>query len=49
MEKHHIDYLILVNPFHKIPEAYFDNLALVEMRGYDNEVFRIEKVAASNP
>ena len=46
MEKRPIDYLILVNPFHKIPEAYFDNLELVEMRGYDNEVFRVEKAAA---
>ena len=43
METHPIDYLILVNPFHKISEAYFDNLELVEMRGYDNEVFRVEK------
>ena len=46
METHPIDYLILVNPFHKISEAYFDNLELVEMRGYDNEVFRVEKAAA---
>lgn len=46
MKKRSIDYLILVNPFHKIPEAYFDNLELVEMRGYDNEVFRVEKAAA---
>ena len=40
------DYLILVNPFHKIPEDYFDGLELVEMRGYDDEVFRVEKEAA---
>ena len=46
MKKRPIDYLILVNPFHKIPETYFDNLELVEMRGYDNERFRVEKSAA---
>ena len=40
------DYLILVNPFHKIPEDYFDGLELVEMRGYDDEVFRVEKEVA---
>ena len=33
MEKHPIDYLILVNPFHKIPEDFVDNLELVEMKG----------------
>ena len=42
------DYLILVNPFHKIPEAYFQSLELVEMRGYDNEIFRVEKAAAQH-
>ena len=41
-----IDYLILVNPFHKIPEDYFSGLELVEVRGYDGEVFRVEKKAA---
>ena len=46
METRHKDYLILVNPFHKIPEFYFDNLELVEMCGYDNELFRVEKSAA---
>ena len=46
MEKHPIDYLILVNPFHKIPEDFVDNLELVEMKGYDDEVFRVEKEAA---
>ena len=46
METRHTDYLILVNPFHKIPETYFESLELVEMRGYDNEVFRVEKAAA---
>ena len=46
MEKHPIDYLILVNPFHKIPEDFVDNLELIEMKGYDDEVFRVEKEAA---
>jgi D-alanyl-D-alanine carboxypeptidase len=46
MEKHPIDYLILVNPFHKIPEDFVDKLELVEMKGYDDEVFRVEKEAA---
>ena len=41
-----IDYLILVNPFHKIPEDYFSGLELVEVRGYDGEVFLVEKEAA---
>ena len=40
------DYLILVNPFHKIPEDYFSGLELVEVRGYDGEVFLVEKEAA---
>ena len=35
------DYLILVNPFHKIPEDYFSGLELVEVRGYDGEVFLV--------
>lgn len=46
MKMHSTDYLILVNPFHKIPREYFDGLELVEMRGYDDEVFRVEKQAA---
>ena len=46
MEAHSTDFLILVNPFHKIPDEYFDGLELVEMRGYDDEVFRVEKQTA---
>ena len=41
-----MDYLILVNPFHKIPADYIDSIELVEMKGYDDEVFRVEKEAA---
>ncbi len=41
-----MDYLILVNPFHKIPADYIDSIELVEMKGYDDEVFRVEKGAA---
>ena len=41
-----MDYLILVNPFHKIPADYIDSIELVEMKGYDDEVFRVEKDAA---
>jgi len=40
------NYLILVNTAHKIPEGYTDRLELVELRGYDDEVFRVEKQAA---
>ena len=46
MKPYAIDYLILVNPFHKIPEDYFSGLELVEVRGYDGEVFLVEKEAA---
>ena len=46
MEKHPIDYLILVNPFDKIPEDFVATLELVEMKGYDDEVFRAEEAGA---
>ena len=40
------NYLILVNTTHKIPEDYIDSVELVEMRGCDDEIFRVEKQAA---
>ena len=40
------NYLILVNTTHKMPEDYIDSVELVEMRGCDDEIFRIEKQAA---
>lgn len=45
--KTRINYLILVNPLHTIPADYFDNLELVEMRGYDDEIFQVEKQTAA--
>ena len=45
--KTRINYLILVNPLHRIPADYFDNLELVEMRGYDDEIFQVEKQTAA--
>lgn len=42
------NYLILVNTAHKIPADYIDSVELVEMRGYDNELFRAEKQAAAH-
>ena len=47
MEAHSTDFLILVNPFHKIHDEYFDGLELVEMRGYDDEIFQVEKQTAA--
>lgn len=40
------NYLILVNTTHKMPEDYIDSVELVEMRGCDDEIFRVEKQAA---
>lgn len=45
--KMRINYLILVNPLHRIPVDYIDCLDLVEMRGCDDEIFRVEKQAAA--
>lgn len=42
-----MNYLILVNPLHRIPADYCDNLELVEMRGYDDEIFQVEKQTAA--
>lgn len=44
-----LDYLILVNKNHKIPENYIDGVELTEMRGYDGELFFAEKAAALQP
>ena len=45
--KTRINYLILVNPLHRIPADYIDNLELVEMRGCDDEIFQVEKQTAA--
>ena len=42
------NYLILVNTARKIPADYIDSVELVEMRGYDDEIFRAEKQAAAH-
>ena len=45
--KTRINYLILVNPLHRVPADYIDNLELVEMRGYDDEIFQVEEQTAA--
>ena len=42
------DYLILVNTARKIPADYIDSVELVEMLGYDDEAFRVEKQTAEH-
>ena len=42
-----LDYLILVNKNHKIPENYIDGVELTEIRGYDDELFFAEKETAA--
>ena len=45
--KTRINYLILVNPLHRVLADYIDNLELVEMRGCDDEIFQVEKQTAA--
>ena len=42
------NYLILVNTAHRIPADYIDGVELVEMRGCDDEIFRVETEAAEH-
>ena len=42
-----MNYLILVNNSNKIPGDYIKSLELVQMQGYDDEVFWVEKNAAA--
>ena len=43
----HTNYLILVNTAHRIPAEYSSGVELVEMRGCDDEIFRVEINAAA--
>ena len=41
-----VDYLVLVNNTHKIPSDYIQCLELIQMQGYDDEVYFVEKTTA---